>query len=390
MDEREVFLDKIHIKNFLSLRDVELPLKPLTILVGPNASGKSNVIRALEFLRRLIIAKKLPSIDEVKSSIWAGGADTIAFKIYLHTSKKKASYEVEVQPRTETRIFKEELIVGKVKVISVEKGKGQVKDENNQNPVSFRSSTKLALSSAGDYGDKPITNAITEFIQYWEFYNFDPNFMRSADDVPPDSVYLDTSLIAFIDADGSWLREILANWYQNDRERFDQINEAIKNSTNIGIKPILDEKGKGDVYLFEGYKKPIPLDRASDGTLRLLAYHILLNAPITETLIVIEEPERNLHPAMLREVSNFLEKLAKKTQVIVTTHSSQLLDTFNPDNLADNLAVLLLRNRPGLGTEVINLVKVTEDREALKGWIEDFGIGSAIFDSQLLQDVMEN
>ena len=50
MSKEKTFLEKVHIKNFLSLRDVELPLKPLTVLVGPNASGKSNILNALRLL----------------------------------------------------------------------------------------------------------------------------------------------------------------------------------------------------------------------------------------------------------------------------------------------------------------------------------------------------
>ena len=105
--------------------------------------------------------------------------------------------------------------------------------------------------------------------------------------------------------------------------------------------------------------------------------------------IAIEEPERNLHPGALTDIANVLEQLAESTQVIITTHSSQLLDAFNPENLSDSLGVLLLRNRPGYGTEVINLEDIRGDRAALNGWITDFGIGSAIFDSELLQDLME-
>ena len=47
MSKEKTFLEKVHIKNFLSLRNVELPLKPLTVLVGPNASGKSNILECL-------------------------------------------------------------------------------------------------------------------------------------------------------------------------------------------------------------------------------------------------------------------------------------------------------------------------------------------------------
>ena len=84
-----------------------------------------------------------------------------------------------------------------------------------------------------------------------------------------------------------------------------------------------------------------------------------------------------------------LERIAEQSQVIITTHSSQLLDAFDPENLSDSLGILLLRNRPGQGTEVINFEDIRSDRESLNGWIADFGIGSGIFESGLLQDLME-
>ena len=139
----------------------------------------------------------------------------------------------------------------------------------------------------------------------------------------------------------------------------------------------------------EGYKQPIPLWKASDGTLRLVAYYTLLNEEELPPLIAIEEPERSLHPGAVAEMSNILEQLAQRTQVIITTHSSQLLDVFDLSNLPDLLGILLLRNIPGHGTRVLNLQDIAGDQAALDGWITDFGIGSAIFDSGLLQDFME-
>ena len=184
------------------------------------------------------------------------------------------------------------------------------------------------------------------------------------------------------------LNEVLSSWYKNDRERFQNVNTSLKTSMNIGIE-WSQVNGNHHLYLLEGYENPIPLDRASSGTLRLIAYYILLYDPELPPLIAIEEPERNLHPGALKDIANVLEQLAERTQVIITTHSSQLLDAFNPDNLSDSLGVLLLRNRSGLGTEVLNLEEIKGKREALDGWIADFGIGSAVFDSELLQDLME-
>lgn len=166
------------------------------------------------------------------------------------------------------------------------------------------------------------------------------------------------------------------------------MSASLENSANFRIDqcPI---DGNDQLCLLEGYEKPLPLAGASDGTLSLVAYYIFLNQPELPPLLAFEEPERNLHLGALSDIANVLEQLSERTQVIITTHSSQLLDAFNPENLSDSLGVLLLRNRPGNGTEVINIQDIRGDRAALDGWIADFGIGSAIFESELLQDLME-
>ena len=191
-----------------------------------------------------------------------------------------------------------------------------------------------------------------------------------------------------LDDRGSILSGLLSFWYENEHECFQSVSESLANCTNISLGHS-SINGDKQVCLFEGYEKPIPLRGASDGTLRLVAYFALLNQPEFPPLIAIEEPERNLHPGALPVIADVLERIAEHSQVIITTHSSQLLDAFKPESLSDTLGVLLLRNRPGLGTEVINLEEILHDREALEGWIADFGIGSGIFESELLQDLME-
>ena len=174
-------------------------------------------------------------------------------------------------------------------------------------------------------------------------------------------------------------------------ECFRNVSESLAACTNISIdrRPVNDDN---QLCLLEGYKNPIPLEGASDGTLRLVAYWTLLNEPELPPFIAIEEPERGLHPGALKEIAYVLERIAERTQVIITTHSSQLLDTFSSESLSDWLGILLLHNRPGLGTEVINIEEIRgdKDRKGLDGWIVDFGVGSAIFDSGLLQDLMED
>ncbi len=379
-------LENIHIENFLSLHQVDLPLKPLTVLVGPNASGKSNALKALELLKEMVVSEIFPPIGYVENILWAGGAQRAMFILHITAQAQTAHYKVELQPGFDTRIAAEELVVQDVKVISVLSGKGSVKDENGENEIKF-ASKKLALKSAGDYGNKPITNALTNFVRSWEFYDIQPDIIRADRNRPliGEVMIGDEIIIEDKGEHGAFVYRLL-DWCRHDPGRFEAVCTELRESSGIGIA--LQSNGEDELYLLEGYEKPIPLKRASDGTLRLLAYHVLLNSPDLPSLIAIEEPERNLHPAVLKQIGDLLERLAERTQVIVTTHSSQLLDSFDPVNLGKRLEILLLSNPPGQGTQVMSLHQVRTNHTAIQGWMEEFGIGSAIFDSQLLQDIL--
>ena len=393
MSEVKTFLEKVHIKNFLSLRDVVLPLKPLTILVGPNASGKSNILGALDLLNTMTIAENPPPAKFIQDRLWAGKANNIAFQLQAKVEKNLTEYKLELTAKSENPFAAEELVLKGVKdvnAILIENGEGTVQDEDGTNKTNYKSN-KLALKSAGDYGNKPVTRALTEFIRGWEFYDFQPRHMRGPVTKLNQILLRESEELSQspkLDDDGSTLHELLSYWYENDQQRFDSVSASLAACTNIKIDRC-EIDGDHQLCLSEGYEKPFPLKRASDGTLRLIAYYILLNEPDLPPLIAIEEPERNLHPGALTDIANVLEQIAIHSQVIVTTHSSQLLDAFDSDSLSDSLGVLLLRNRSGLGTEVLNLEEIRDKREELEGWIADFGIGSAIFDSELLQDLME-
>ena len=375
MSEMKAFLKSIHIENFRSLRDVTLPLKPLTVLVGPNASGKSNTLRALDVLSLMMTDEKLPSVSEIQSHLWAGEASNIKFELHTQVGETPTVYKLNLKAETDNPFAAEELLVNGAKIITIHNGKGVVvQDEDSKTETPYNRSDKPALWSAGDYGKKPITNALTTFMKHWTTVDFRADtirqdFAKSRDNTTPFS-------------------DMLSFWHENEPTRFNSVSKSLEASTNFRI----DQRsinGEDRVYLLEGYKNPIPLEEASDGTLWLVVYNIILHFAELSSLIAIEEPERNLHPGALTEIAKILRKIADRTQVIITTHSSQLLDAFSSESLSDSVGILLLRNLPGRGTEVLNLEGLRKDRAALDGWIEDFGIGSAIFESELLQDLLE-
>ena len=388
MSEVQPFLKSVRIQNYLSLHDIELSLKSLTVLVGPNASGKSNILSALGLLNTMMNRETLPPVELIQDSLWAGadkGSD-ITFKLQAEVGDTQAVYDLGLKAETNNPFFDEELRVKEAQVISIQCGEGKVWDEDGEKEMPYKDS-KLALKSAGAYGNKPITSALTEFIKTWEFYNFRPESIRQ-NLMQYSLTTKELSQSPKLDSSGFSLPDVLSDWHKKTPDRFRNVSESLAASTRLEIDQQTNN-GELELCLLEGYPKPIPLEKASDGTLRLAAYYTLLNQPELPPLIAIEEPERNLHPGALTEIAKILRQIAERSQVIITTHSSQLLDAFSSESLSDSLGILLLHNLPGHGTEVFDLEEIRNNRAALKGWITDFGIGSAIFESELLQDLLE-
>ncbi|MDE0298747.1 MAG: AAA family ATPase [Candidatus Poribacteria bacterium] len=152
MADASAFLEKVHIRNYLSLQDVELPLKPLTVLVGPNASGKSNVLKALRLLKTMMTREELPSDEFVRDSLWAGEASQITFQLRAEVKEIQAVYGLDLKAETDNLNVTEGLSVDGVEVISIQSGEGVVTDEDGKNGTNYKSK-KLALKSAGDYGN---------------------------------------------------------------------------------------------------------------------------------------------------------------------------------------------------------------------------------------------
>jgi predicted ATPase len=122
----------------------------------------------------------------------------------------------------------------------------------------------------------------------------------------------------------------------------------------------------------------------------MIGYCSLLYSSVIPALIAIEEPERNLHPGIFIDLASILKRLSQKTQVVITTHSSELLDCFSMEDISRDVSIILFRKNPTLGTEAISLDALGQDCDGLQDWMQDFGIGNAIYHSNLIQEVLGN
>ena len=269
------------IKNFKSLEDVELDFRDLTIIVGANATGKSNCLKALEFLNELVKNDSPPSVTNIQENYLRTNIHNgnLTLEINLQEDKIPINYQVILSINDKNFSFAQEnLKIDEIKIIDVTNHQGKVWDEDGENEQIYLSQTgNLALKSAGNFGNKPITSTLHNFIDEWKFYNFDPDVMKKRkidffSTLSKLSVYQDS--ILNLDSAGLISKVVLLNWSLSKEEKFEEINQELTEHLGISLKVIKDNEPIIKVQEIDG--KEVNLSDLSDGTLRIIAYYILL------------------------------------------------------------------------------------------------------------------
>ena len=116
----------------------------------------------------------------------------------------------------------------------------------------------------------------------------------------------------------------------------------------------------------KGLANAVPATRLTDGTLRFLALLTILCHPTPPPLVCIEEPELGLHPDVIHQIAKLLIEASQRTQIIVTTHSAELIDHL----WEDPESVVVCERYPDTGTEFNRLKK-----EELESYLERYKLG---------------
>lgn len=119
------------------------------------------------------------------------------------------------------------------------------------------------------------------------------------------------------------------------------------------------------VFVQEG-RFNVPATRLSDGTLRYLCLLAILCDPTPPPLVCIDEPEIGLHPDLINNVADALCLASERTQIVVTTHSTGLVDAFT-----ETPEVVLVCEKTNSRSSIRRL-----DAEHLRPWLDEYSLGS--------------
>ncbi len=362
-------LDWITIEGFKSIKSIEeLPLHPINVLIGANGAGKSNFIDVFSFLKAI-------RLGELKDYVMrAGGAEKILhfgskttrqLSIGISFEKEKREYNIVLAPDDADGMFPSE---EGLKPIS-EGARTSVKREQI---TSESFSTDYGIhgrgGEAGIYNSKDKSSAIPrvrEHLLQWRVYHFHDT---SASSPIKKTVAVDDN--RHLRNDGSnlaaylyYLREIHGRSYDMIRRTVQLVapffDEFILEPRRLEEDTIrLQWKHQGS----DGYFDAASL---SDGSLRFIALTTLLLQPpeLRPSVILLDEPELGMHPYAMTILASLVKQASVKTQIVLATQSSLLLDHFNPEDV-------LVVDRVEGTTRFTRL-----DGERLKNWLKDYSLG---------------
>jgi predicted ATPase len=371
----EYQLSRIWLKNFknLLLGGDGLQVGALNVLIGPNGSGKSNLLRVLKFLKEAVISEDVESqaVSAFEQSIHSLGhlrildgsvhpPGIIHFGFDFKSIDGQPSsihYDFDLKAQDNHHVFKwgENLKEGGgahpknrppyvyfqqsgSPVGTISFFKDEKKREIQLDNLDTLPSNRLALNAIPELleekGLSPdltpvykVRRRLIEGMSGWRFYNANDMNLKDIRESEPKIGPADLH----VSSSGKNLPIVFHNLYQQYVDFEERINDAMRSVLPGTSKIRAIPSGRLRLTIewhMEGMGERFYLSDMSDGSVRMLCWAITLLSPEPPTLLVIDEPEVGLHPAWMKTLAEWILSSAEKTQVIVTTHSPDLLDHF--------------------------------------------------------------
>ncbi len=359
-------LTQIQIKSFKSYREQTLYLSPLTLMIGANASGKSNALEAFRFLAWLAQGQKLSvlkqRVDDSEQILRGqikdlGCLDADSFTLGCKTDDKNWDlFEIEISLRDD------ELHISQEKITSPSESFPLYKIE--QPSSGLGTDVRVAYNNFARGGRKPqlsCTDQIAIMNQLASSAMFESGHKKAQKEIPTttekfqkllsNTLFLDPvpSLMRgdsyperLLRGDCANLSGVLYSLWKDENIR-PIIVDFIKSLPEQDVKNITffeDRRGKVSLELVESFgnqERKWSVELLSDGTLRVLAIAAaLLSAPEGST-VVIEEVDNGVHPSRAKQLLATMREQATKRNVrlLLSTHNPALMDALPDSALGD-------------------------------------------------------
>jgi predicted ATPase len=362
-------LKEIQLANQLSYgpEGASLELEPLNVLIGPNASGKSNFIAALELLAATPkdLSRFLRENGGVQGWSWSGGEEDQVARLEAVTFRDlRYHLEFYLDAIAEEYLKAksgEFLYDGTKKVLLQGGGEINKRKERPIGPGDIDSGQSI-LSQFKEPKLYPELTLLAR--QFKSFFFRNGDFSRNSAARKPQPADLPSD---FLLDDASNLGLVLSNLINN----YSGIKVSLIEKLQLLYSRVEDltvhvQGNTTQVFFHEkGLRRPISANRISDGTLLFLCLLVTLLHPSPPPLICIEEPEVGLHPDAIHALAELLVDATSRTQLVVTTHSDILVSA-----LSEVPESIVVCEKGEGGTTLQRL-----EPDKMSAWLEEYRLG---------------
>ena len=399
--EQAAFISAVHLKGYKSIRDVAVDLKQgLNIIIGANGSGKTNFLEFLNAAYRsdfeyLLNGKKVEwDIKGEPYSVSTKGERTfqsnlIAYRVEeiksLSKSKKETTYFLDEEKKV---IDREEKTTG-LSLLFLISTLGKTLYVRFENPMNIILKEKLSLSLSrqlGNISKNDIPKQLNFFYSNLKTSNGFTLFLNEIFSNYKQIIDNNESITNIIN-------EITENkWFEIDllRQNLKQFSpiKDIKIDWELTRRTIQKEDDDSETASIEGFdfqffvnNEWINWSKLSDGTKRLFYLIGSVTYARKDNIILMEEPELGVHPHQLTLLMNFLKAQSLEKQIIISTHSPQVLNCLKEDELD---RIIVARHEGKLGTKMYHL------SEEEKGYASEYMQNQAFLSDYWLQSGFVN
>jgi predicted ATPase len=349
-------ISRIEIKGYKSIKELEMKLEPINVLIGANGVGKSNFISFFKLINE-IYEMRLENYSIKKgaeSLLHFGKKNTPELYGYIEFKETNA-YKISLEPNDNNALFikKEEALFNGNKGVSFRENKWFSKQIGSN----FRES-KLKLT------DGSIPKFVSDYLSSFKIYHFHDTSDSSKLRTP---AMLNDNI--FLREDGDNLASFLYFLQEKHSKNFKQIERVVKSIApyfdKFSLTPDRINEERINLEWNEVGNEDFPFNAKhfSDGTIRFIALTTLLMQPNLPEIIIIDEPELGLHPVAINKLAGLIKKASHNSQIIISTQSVNLVNNFEPKHI--------------ITVDRINSHSKFEklDSSNLENWLSNFSLG---------------